>query len=192
MLPSIILRFARRHPRARFQMGVGNTPHVVASVRQFESDAGWVAGLVQDPHIRSVSWREDRLVIIAAPNHPLAGRRATPAALAKARWVLREKGSGAREVFEEAIAAKFRLHDIAAELAGIGAVKKAVMAGMGLSCISRSTIELELKAGRLAIVQTPWLNLRRQITLLIQRQKHLDRGLRAFIDFCGVRLPPPR
>jgi DNA-binding transcriptional LysR family regulator len=171
-------------------MEVGNTEHVVASVRQFESDAGWIEGLARDPHLRSFPWREDRLVIIAAPNHPLAGRRVKAAALSDASWVLREKGSGTREVFEEAIAGKFSLLHAPLELGGIGAVKRAVMAGMGLGCISRSTIELELKARQLAVVHTPWLDLHRQITLLVHRQKYLDRGLRQFLGFCGVELSP--
>jgi DNA-binding transcriptional LysR family regulator len=186
MLPAFIGRFSRRHPDARFHMQVGNTQHVVASVRQFESDVGWIEGLAQDPLLHSLPWREDRLVIIAAPNHPLAGRKATPAALAGASWVLREKGSGTREVFEEAIAGTFSLLHVPVELGGIGAVKRAVMAGVGLSCISRSTIQLELRARQLSLVHVPWLNLRRQITLLMHRRKYLDRGLRQFLRFCGI------
>jgi DNA-binding transcriptional LysR family regulator len=191
MLPSFVGRFARRHPEARFQMRIGNTEHVLTAVRQFDSDAGWIEGLARDPDLQSLPWREDRLVIIAAPNHPLAGRKVTAASLSDVSWVLREKGSGTREVFEEAIAGKFNLRRVPAEIAGIGAVKRAVMAGMGLSCISRSTIELELRARQLAIVRAPWLDLRRQITLLIHRQKYLDRGLRTFLSFCGVELPVP-
>ena len=190
MLPPFIGRFARRHPDACFQMEVGNTEHVIASVRKFESDAGWIEGLARDPHLRSFIWRQDRLAIIAAPGHGLAGRKASPEALAQASWVLREKGSGTREVFEEAIAGRFSLLRVPVELGGIGAVKRAVMAGVGLSCISRSTIELELKAGQLALVQTPWLNLRRQITVLIHRQKYVDRSLGAFLGFCGVEVAP--
>jgi len=190
MLPARIARFARRYPGARFQMEIGNTGHVIASVRQFESDAGWIEGLARHPDLRSFPWREDQLVIIAAPSHALAGRKADAADLAHARWVLREKGSGTREVFEEAIAGKFRLPDVTAELGGIGAVKRAVMAGAGLSCISRSAVELELRAGQLRLVRAPWLDLRRQITLLLHRQKYLDRGLRAFLRYCGIELPP--
>ncbi len=190
MLPSFIGRFARRHPGARFQMEVGNTEHVIASLRQFESDAGWIEGLARDPHLWSFPWRRDRLAIIAGPNHPLAGRRVKAAMLSDVSWVLREKGSGTRETFEEAIAGKFRLLHTPLELGGIGAVKRAVMAGAGLSCLSRSTIELELKARQLAIVHAPWLDLRRQITLLVHRQKYLDRGLRQFLGFCGVELSP--
>jgi DNA-binding transcriptional LysR family regulator len=155
MLPPLIGRFARRFPGACFQMAVGNTDHVVTAVRQLESDVGWVEGIASDPQLHSFPWREDRLVIIAAPGHPLAGRKATAQALADASWVLREKGSGTREVFEQAIAGRFSLGHIPLELGSIGAVKRAVGAGAGLSCISRSTIDLELKAGQLALVHTP-------------------------------------
>ena len=189
MLPSLVARFARRHRNARFQMEIGNTDHVVASVRQFESDAGWIEGLSRHPDLHSIPWREDRLVIIAAPHHPLAGRRATVAALENASWVLREKGSGTRAVFEEAIAGKFRVRDVPVELGGVGAIKQAVMAGGGLSCLSRSAVDLELRARLLRLVYAPWLDLRRQITLLVHRQKYLDRGLRGFLRFCGVALP---
>jgi len=109
MLPSLIARFTRHHRDARFHLAIGNTDHVVASVRQFESDAGWVEGFSRHPDLEAFPWREDKLVIIAAPGHPLAGRRATAAKLADSRWVLREKGSGTRAVFEDAIEGRFEL-----------------------------------------------------------------------------------
>jgi DNA-binding transcriptional LysR family regulator len=192
MLPALVARFARRHRDARFHLGVGNTDHVVRSVLQFESDAGWIEGLSRHPDLNAFPWREDRLVMIAAPGHPLAGRRATAAALAEARWVLREKGSGTRAVFEDAIEGRFGLLHVPIELGGIGAVKRAVMCGAGLGCISRSAVEPELKSGQLRVVYAPWLDLRRQITLLIHRQKYIDLGLREFLRFCGVELPVER
>ena len=74
------------------------------------------------------------------------------------------------------------------ELGGIGAIKRAVMCDAGLGCISRSAVEPELRARQLRLVHTPWLDLRRQITLLVHRQKYIDRGLRKFPRFCGVAL----
>lgn len=186
MLPEFIARFARRHPDTEFRMAIGNTEHVVASVRQLESDAGWIEGFSRHPDLQAFPWREDRLVIVSAPRHPLAGRRATPAALAEARWVLRETGSGTRAVFEDAIEGKFRLAHVPLELGGIGAIKRAVMCDAGLGCMSYDAVEPELKAGQLQRVYTPWLDLRRQITLLVHRQKYLDAGLREFLKFCGV------
>jgi DNA-binding transcriptional LysR family regulator len=189
MLPSLIANFSRRHTDAHFQMAIGNTDHVVKSVQQFESDAGWIEGFSRHPDLLSFPWREDKLVIIGALDHPLAGRKTTPFVLANERWVLREKGSGTRAVFEDAIAGKFDLLHVPVEVGGIGAVKRAVMARAGLGCISRSAVEPELKTRQLRIINAPWLDLRRQITVLIHRQKFLDRGLREFLKFCAVKLP---
>ncbi len=189
MLPPLIARFSRRRRDAHFQLAIGNTDHVVASVQQFESDAGWVEGYSRHPDLNAFPWREDKLVIVAAPQHPLAGRRATADALSDSQWVLREKGSGTRAVFEEAIEGRVRLLNVALELAGIGAVKRAVIGGAGLGCISRSSVEQELGTGQLRLVHVPWLELRRGITLLIHRQKYIDQGLREFLRFCGVELP---
>ncbi|MGB6947228.1 MAG: LysR substrate-binding domain-containing protein [Bryobacteraceae bacterium] len=188
MLPALIARFTRRHRDARFHLAIGNTDHVVTSVLQFESDAGWVEGTSLHPDIDAFPWREDKLVIVAAPGHPLARRRATESALADARWVLREPGSGTRAVFEDAIDGRFRLLHVPLELGGIGAVKRAVMGGAGLGCISRSSVEPELRARQLCQVYAPWLDLRRQITVLIHRQKYIDPGLREFLRLCRVEL----
>ncbi len=188
MLPALIAGYARRHPDACFQVGVGNTDRVVQSVLQFESDAGWIEGFSKHPDLDSFPWREDRLVIVAAPGHLLSKRRASNAALADARWVLRERGSGTRAVFENAVEGKFRLVHVPVELGGIGAVKRAVMAGAGLGCISRSAVEPELKSGQLQLVYAPQLDLRRQITLLVHRQKYIDSGLREFLGYCGAEL----
>lgn len=189
MLPALIARFAKRHPEARFQVMAGNTDHVVASLQQFESDAGWIEGLSRHPDLDAFPWREDRLVIVAPPRHPLAGRRVSASELAEARWVLREKGSGTRDVFEDAIKGRFQLIHVPVQLGGIGAIKRAVMAGAGLSCISSSAVGPELHTGQLRQVHAPWLDLRRQITLLIHRQKYIDKGLRSFLRFCGSDLP---
>jgi hypothetical protein len=131
----------------RFHVAVGKTDFVVASVRQFESDAGWVERLSRHPDLEAFPWREDRLAIVAAP-----------------------------------------LLHLPVELGGIGAIKRAVMCDAGLGCISRSAVEPELRARQLRLVHTPWLDLRRQITLLVHRQKYIDRGLREFPRFCGVAL----
>jgi DNA-binding transcriptional LysR family regulator len=186
MLPAIISRFARTHPDYRFHVSIGNTAQVVESLLRFESDAGWIEGIVEDTALMAFPWREDPLVVVAGPDHELAGRKATIEGLAAAAWVLREKGSGTRAVFERAIEGKFRLGRVPAEFAGIEAVKRAVVAGAGLSCMSGSAVAAEVRSGQLRRVYVPWLDLRRQITVLLHRDKYRDAGLSAFLRYCGV------
>ncbi len=188
MLPSIISRFVRKYPGCQFHVDLGNTDRVVASLLQFESDAGWIEGLAHHPDLTAFPWREDELVIVARRGHPLASRHAAPEDLAEAVWVMREKGSGTRAVFEEAIAGKFRLVHVPIEFGGIEAIKHAVLAGAGLGCISRSAVAAELKTGQLRRVLVPWLDLRRQLTVLVHREKYLDSGLRGFLRYAGVAL----
>jgi DNA-binding transcriptional LysR family regulator len=189
MLPPIISRFVRSHRHYHFHVAMGNTDQVVESLLQFESDAGWIEGLVHHPDLTAFPWREDELVIVADPHHPLAGRKASPADLAEASWVLREKGSGTRAVFESAIEGKFEFAQVPIEFGGIEAIKHAVLAGAGLGCISKAAVVAELKSARLRRVHAPWLDLRRQITVLVHREKYLDANLQRFLLDCGVKLP---
>ncbi len=188
LLPPIISRFVRTHADYRFHVSIGNTEQVVESLLRFESDAGWIEGIVEDAALRAFPWREDPLVVVARAGHRLAGRKATVADLAAAAWVLREKGSGTRAVFERAIEGKFRIERVAAEFAGIEAVKRAVLAGAGLGCMSGSAVAAEIRAGELRRVSVPWLDLRRKITVLLHKDKYLDAGLSSFLRYCQVRV----
>jgi len=186
MLPPILSRFVRSHRHYHFHVAMGNTDQVVQSLLQFENDAGWIEGLAHHPDLTAFPWREDELVIVADPHHPLASRTASPGDLAQAFWVLREKGSGTRAVFESAMEGKFEFAKVPIEFGGIEAIKHAVLAGAGLGCISKAAVVAELKAGRLRRVRTPWLDLRRQITVLVHREKYLDRSLQRFLLYCGI------
>ena len=188
ILPNIIDRFVRTHRSYNFHVGIGNTDQVVESLLRFESDVGWIEGLAEHSDLAAFPWRRDELVIVVKPGHPLAGRKASPDDLAASTWVLREKGSGTRAVFERAISGKFRPLPARIELGGIEAVKRAVLAGAGLGCISQFAVASELQAGQLKRVRTDWLDLRRSITVLIHREKYLDLQLRNFLRFCGVKI----
>ncbi len=188
MLPPIISRFLQARRGYHFNVQIGNTDQVLESLLHFESDAGWVEGLLDHEDMLSFPWRADELVIVARPDDPLASREVGPDDLAKATWILREKGSGTRAVFEHAIAGHFRPSRVPVEFGGIEAVKAAVVAGMGLGCISRFAAVPELAGGQLKQVHASWLDLKRQITVLIHREKYLDSGLRHFLRYCAVDL----
>lgn len=190
LLPPVISRFRRSYPHVRFRVDLGNTDQVVESLIRFESDAGWTEGRIQHPDLKEFPWREDELGIICAPDHRLAGRKASIEDLADEAWVLREKGSGTRAIFESAIAGKFRPASVPVELGGIEAIKSAVRAGAGLGCISLAAIAFELRTKQLRRVHAPWLDLRRRITVLVHGEKYLDSMLRGFLVYCGVQLPP--
>lgn len=189
LLPSLIGAYLAKHRQARVELQVENTGAVIAAVAAYQADAGFIEGPCEHPELLELPWREDELRVVAAPGHALAGkRRVLPADLAKADWVLREHGSGTREVFERAaegvgVTIRARL-----ELGHTEAVMRAVMAGAGLGCLSRFVVEDALRRGELVALRTPFLELRRPLHAVVHRAKFLSPGLRGVLGACGVEL----
>jgi DNA-binding transcriptional LysR family regulator len=127
-----------------------------------------VEGPVEDARIVGEPWREDDLVVIAPPAHPLATARrpVPPGALATEPFLLRERGSGTRVVAAAALAAHGVAPRAALTLGSTEAVKQGVAAGLGLAVVSRAAAADQLALGRVGEVRVAGLTIRRQLTLL--------------------------
>ncbi len=184
VLPSLLIDFLQRNPGVGASVSIRNTRDMIAAMRAMEADIALVEGLVSDPDLNVSPWRRDELIIVAAPDHPLARRAARPSQLASARWILRERGAGTRKTFETAIAAHFAPTLPPFEVGGNELMKQMAMAGLGIGCLSASAAEGELQRGELARVRAPWLDLSRVLSVVIHRHRYVDAGLAAFIRHC--------
>lgn len=186
LLPDLLAELQRRHPGSRARLSLKNTEQVVADLLAYRVDVGFVEGTVQDERLRRFAWRPDNLCVFAASDHPLAGTSATPADLHEVGWVLREKGSGTREVFDRALANASLPHRIALELEQPEAIRQCVRAGLGLGCLSRLEVQDAFAAGWLAPVATHFLALERQFQIVIHRDRQMSPGIQALLTLCGV------
>ena len=155
-LPRLLVRFKQRVPEVNVRLLMSNTDGIVQMVVDNRIDLGLVEGPV---HNRSLAVRRydiDRLVVALPPGHALADE--APIAFAALRGVpliLREEGSGTREVFlDHAHAAGFSLDDfdVVMELGSPEAIKGAVSAGLGVTIISIATLRKEIELGTLRAV----------------------------------------
>lgn len=182
LLPTLMGKFSKIFPRAQVVLHVGNTEQVELGVQNGDLDLGLVEGPSHLPTLESVPWLEDELVVIAGLEHPWAKtKEVTAEMLGDAQWIKREKGSGTREVFEAAMAELVKTFDINMELGHTEAIKKAVEAGLGVSCLSRLAIQRELENNWLVEVNTP-LDLKRQLTFLLHKDKDRSKLFDAFIS----------
>ena len=166
LLPLIVGEFSRQFPRAKALLYVGNTRQIEAAVKSGEYDLGLIEGPSHDGSLKAAPWRDDELVVIAGKVHPWAkARQASSAMLAGAAWIMREKGSGTREIFEDAMEAAQIKYQVAMELGHTEAIKKAVEAGLGVGCLSRMAVQRELDHGWLTEIDAP-LDLRRTLTVV--------------------------
>lgn len=185
MMPGLIGSFMRAHPGAQLTLEVANTKQIIQALEQFQIDFGFIEGFCHEPNIEVLPWRRDELVIFAAPSHALAQKNSiTENDLAEADWILREPGSGTREVFDNAVLGKIHRINLLLEFGHTEAIKHAVESGIGIGCASRRTLDDALRTGSVVALKTPFLNLERELYVLIHRQKYRTQGLEHFLAHC--------
>jgi len=181
----LIARFMGEQPGARVALEVANTARIAAAVRAFELDVGLIEGELHDPELEVTTWREDALVVFAAPDHPLARRRRlSDTDLRAATWILREPGSGTRQTFDRAMHGLLADLRVQLELQHTEAIKRAVEAGLGLGCLSRLTVAAEFAAGRLVPLRVPQRDFTRHFYLILRRGKYRSPGLEGWLALC--------
>lgn len=182
LLPKIVGEFTHRYPRAKVLLYVANTQQIEEAVEEGEFDLGLIEGPSHNPMLTAAPWKDDELVVIAGREHPFARNgSATADMLSGADWIIREKGSGTREVFETAMDAQGIKYAVSMELGHTEAIKKAVEAGLGIGCLSRMAVQRELDNGWLTEVQTS-LNLKRTLFILTGGGSYRTRLFRAYTE----------
>ncbi|TPE49708.1 LysR family transcriptional regulator [Amaricoccus solimangrovi] len=182
-LPRHLAAFRRAWPGVEIRLGIGNTEQVLDAVERGLAEIGLVEGAVESGACEARVVARDQLVLLVAPDHPWAAGGAPDAeALAGGAWVLRERGSGTRSVFEAALAGMgvdpARL-DIRLELPSNEAVRGAVEAGLGATALAASVAAPSLDAGLLLRVPLPLPE--RRFTALRRADRPATRAASVFL-----------
>jgi DNA-binding transcriptional LysR family regulator len=185
LAPLIVGEFQQRHPGSRVKLEVHNTAAVIQQVAHFEMDLGLIEGACQHPDLQVTRWMDDELVIFCAPQHPLAQqKRVTLDDLLTQPWILREPGSGTRETFDQAMRQVLPQLNVQLELEHTEAIKRAVEAGLGVSCISRLALRDAFRRGSLVPLDVAGLDFSRSFHFVWHRQKYQTAGIRHFLEQC--------
>lgn len=186
MLPPLLGDFKDRYPDVSIHLKVSNTEGVVSMVESNAIDLGVVEAPVTNKNLVVEVCKQDRLVAIVHPSHPLTSlRELTLERLLQYPFICREQGSGTREVISDYLAHRPDAQSglkIAMELGSPEALKGAVEANMGVSIVSWSTIRKELKLGTLVALP---LNppLLRPFSFVHQKQKFRLRVMEELLEF---------
>jgi DNA-binding transcriptional LysR family regulator len=186
ILPEIIARYRRDFPALPLELSVGNSQDVINAVSDFRVDIGLIEGPCHAAEIIAEPWLEDELVVFAAPGSPLLTGDVTLARLAEAPWILRERGSGTREIVDYLLLSHLPEFHMGMELGNSEAIKHAVRHGLGISCLSRRVIAEQLDSGTLVELQVPLPRLTRMLWRIHHRQKHLSNALSRFLRYCEI------
>lgn len=190
LLPPLISQWKAAHAQGQVTLAIANTRDVLQAVADFDVDLGFIEGARTGADFIVRRWLSDELIVVAAPGHPLAARRATLKQLAAATWIVREPGSGTREASDRWLSAELARVEVELELGSNEAVKRAVASGLGIGCLSSHAVADALRAGWLVELKTPLPPMRRSLAIVVHRTKRLGAAAQGFLRHCLAAGPP--
>lgn len=182
--PRLLAHFRRLYPQIEIRLAVNNRDAVIELLGSNGVDLAIMGRSPGSLDTVAEPFAENPHIIIAPPEHPLAARRRVPeSALSSETFIVREPGSGTRVAMQEFFDGRALKLNVGMEMASDETIKQAVMAGMGLSFISRHTAELELQTGRLVSLDVRGMPIMRHWHVAHLANKRLSPTAAAFKAF---------
>jgi DNA-binding transcriptional LysR family regulator len=192
--PRLLGEFSKLYPGIDVSLRVTNKEQVLASMADNLDDLYFVGQPPEDIHVVATPIMDNPIIVLAAPDHPLAGKKKIPLArIVQEPWLMRERGSGTRNAIER----MFRTYDInihpRLELGSNEAVKQAILAGLGISALSRHALALN-QPEQFAELDVEGFPILRHWYAVYPAGRQLSVVARAFLDYLLKRdeaMPAP-
>jgi len=191
VVPVLLGEFQREHPELTVALSISDTNRVIEQVAERELELGIVGasprhrGVVFEPFFR------DEVILVVPPAHRFAGKEMTLEQLREEPLILMQEGAGVRQVIEDELRrgpVRLRDLDVRLELGLQESARSAVLAGYGVTFISRAAIDADVAAGVLALARVEGLDPAREISLARASGRAETRVAQAFVDYARGRL----
>lgn len=189
LLAGYIHALKSRYPYLKVEAFIGNSGSIEQKILDNEIDIGIIEGVSHSAYIRSESFQGDRLAFICPREHLFAGR--TLAELADVRdqdFILREKGSAGREIFDGLLAAQELAISPVWQSASNQAIIHGVREGLGISVLPYSLVRESLEKGEIAEFKIEAMALGRKFSVIYHRNKFLPQSARILMELCKENL----
>jgi DNA-binding transcriptional LysR family regulator len=170
VFPPLLKAFRKDYPDVDVKVAAGATPRLIRQLRVGAADLGLLTLPVIDPNLVSVPVMREELLLVTAPQHPLARRKhITPQDLVRQPFVLFEQGSGSRRAIEAFFVKEQIAPKVVTETENVEIIKAFVRVGMGVTIIPYQAVAREVRAGTLfcariagqqLVRETGWVHLR--------------------------------
>jgi DNA-binding transcriptional LysR family regulator len=190
-IPVLLCEFQQQSPRVRVFLTVSDTHTVVERVATRELELGIVGAARRHRGVRFEPFLSDHVILACPPGHRFAGRAVTLEELRDESLILMQEGAGVRQIVEDGLrreGVRLRDLDVRLELGLQESVRSAVLAGYGVTFISRTAVEADLSAGTLTEAHVQGLEATREISLATAAGRARSRAAEAFVAFAQERL----
>lgn len=181
LLPALLKQLREEAPQADFQAVVRNTRDLESMLLKNQLDCALLEGAIHFPELVEIPFRQDSLVLVCGRDHPfyrvpLSGL----SSLQDQPFLVREPGSGTRELFESVMASEEINWKIGWECGDSSSLIQAAEAGFGIGVISRALVQDQLKKGALYQLSLPENTFRRTFRLVHHKNKYITPLMKKF------------
>ena len=184
ILPDIINNFKKEHQELKMPLYINNTDHIVDNILNNDLDIAFVEGPFKEKEINSEIFRKDELIVVSSPDY--FSKKVGDLSLsdiAGENFILREKGSGTRDLAIKKLEESQIDYKIKHVLNNFEAIKKAITANFGLSILPKISVREEVNRGELVILNIEELNIVRDFKIIYHDSKYHSPFFSRFKDY---------
>jgi DNA-binding transcriptional LysR family regulator len=183
-MPHLLGAFIAQHPQVKPRLTVTNRAKVLERLKSSEDDLLIMGQVPKKLAVQAYPFIDNELLVVAPPGHPLSGvGNITLERLSRERFLVREPGSGTRQAVDRLFAEQGITITPYMELGSSEAIKQGVIAGLGLSVLSRHSLRLELAGSHIAILDVDGFPLIRRWYAVHLQGKKLSLAAHTFLEF---------
>ncbi len=183
MLPDIIKDFVSINKGVEISLIIENTKNIEKMILQNKIDFAFVEGKIHSEEIIYEKIWEDELVFIEPYEHEWTNKTfISKEDVSKEKFIMREKGSGTREIVESYLKDKGVEYEVFMELGSTEAIKRSVEAGLGIGCVSNQCIGEEIKSNKISKITFNKERIKRDLLLVVHKDKFISNNMREFIE----------
>jgi DNA-binding transcriptional LysR family regulator len=184
ILSDIVADFYNNNPGVRIASVVDNTKIIEEMLLEDKIDLALVEGAIHSPNLITRPFMDDELVLICSPEHQWAGLDYIERpAIMGAGFIVREEGSGTRELFETVMRENGVNWHPTWVCNNSETIKNAVTADMGIAVISQMSVKREVANKQLSMLRIKNINFKRQFVIVYHKNKFISAKMQAFLDY---------
>jgi len=181
LMPPIICSYMNNYADVKISLKEGNSKEIVDMIKAGTIDIGFIEGIVSDHEVIEEKIGVDELIVVTADE--TMSEEYFIDSLAQKKWVLREEGSGTREVFLDYIKEKTEPLNIFLELGHTESIKSILLNHSCLTCISKIAVQDEVAKGRLHQVNIKNFECKRDFLMVYHKDKYHSGLFEKFVYF---------
>ena len=189
-MPLMITNFRETYPHIQIHLDEGSSKNMTLSLLDFQNEIAIIAKAEEPPDVCFFPFSKEEVVLIAAPDHHLAGKSPTTFEyISKEPIIMKEIGSGTRKLVNNIFAKYNCMPVMLMETSNTEFIKQLVQRGDGISFLVKEAVAVELRDGKLATVPLQGHRLFLDISVAYLKDQHLSPPAKAFLDILGKLAP---